>query len=110
MALNNNTTNASSGYNTPDSELESVLPIHPSAARRPHAIVVQSENTAYSDEYITAKYENRSAEVTVMDGQFLVNPTVQSFEFQTKRVPGKTGSVVLLKPTFSNRLNMYFPD
>ncbi|KAJ3873923.1 hypothetical protein F5051DRAFT_109271 [Lentinula edodes] len=95
MALNNNTTNASSGYNTPDSELESVLPIHPSAARRPHAIVVQSENTAYSDEYITAKYENRSAEVTVTDGQFLVNPTVQSFEFQTKRVPGKTGLMMI---------------
>ena len=82
-----------SGYNTPESELESVLPIHPTAARRPHAITVQSENTQYSDDYITAKFANRGSEVTVTDGQFLVKPTVQEFEFQTKRAVSKTGYV-----------------
>ncbi|KAJ3722135.1 hypothetical protein DFJ43DRAFT_1093252 [Lentinula guzmanii] len=91
MALNN----TSSGYNTPESELEGVLPVHPTAARRPHAIVVQSENTSYSDEYITASFQNRGAEVTVSNGQYIVNPTVQSFEFQTKRVPSKTGLMMI---------------
>ncbi len=87
MAPNNN----DSGYTTPDSELEGALPVHPTAARRPHAIVVQSENTSYSDEHITASYQNRGAEVTISDGQYIINPTVQSFEFQTKRTPSKTG-------------------
>ncbi|KAJ3714839.1 hypothetical protein EV361DRAFT_964053 [Lentinula raphanica] len=93
MALNNNTT--SSGYNTPESELEGILPVHPTAARRPHAIVVQSENTSYSDEYITASFQNRGADVTVSNGQFIVNPTMQSFEFQTKRAPSKTGLMMI---------------
>ncbi|PPQ99366.1 hypothetical protein CVT26_014309 [Gymnopilus dilepis] len=84
-----------SGYNTPESELESVLPIHPTAARRPHAITVQSENTQYSDDYITAKFANRGSEVTVTDGQFLVKPTVQEFEFQTKRAVSKTGLMMI---------------
>ncbi|KAF8901869.1 hypothetical protein CPB84DRAFT_1776868 [Gymnopilus junonius] len=84
-----------SGYNTPESELESVLPIHPTAARRPHAITVQSENTLYSDEHITAKFFNRGSEVTVADGHFNVKPTVQEFEFQTKRAVSKTGLMMI---------------
>jgi hypothetical protein len=83
-----------SGYNTPDSELESILPIHPTAVRRPHAITVQSENTVYSDEHITAKFVNRGSEVTVSDGHFTVKPTVQEYEFQTRRAVSKTGSVI----------------
>ena len=85
-----------SGYNTPDSELESILPIHPTAVRRPHAITVQSENTAYSDEHITAKFASRGSEVTVSDGHFTIKPTVQKYEFQTKRAVSKTGSVIFL--------------
>jgi myo-inositol-1-phosphate synthase len=80
-----------SGYNTPESELEGFMPVHPTAARRPHTLVVQSENTAYTDDFITAKYQNRGAEVTVADGKFIVSPTVDSFEFQTKRAVSKTG-------------------
>lgn len=80
-----------SGYTTPDYELESVLPVHPTAVRRPHTIVVQSENTSYTDEYITAKFTNRGSEVTVTDGLFTVKPAVQEFEFQTQRAPSKTG-------------------
>lgn len=85
--------NGSSGYNTPASQLESVLPIHPTAVRRPHAITVQSENTLYSDEHITAKFINRGSEVTVADGRFTITPTVQEYEFQTKRAVSKTGYV-----------------
>lgn len=84
-------TTTSSGYNTPDSQLEGLLPIHPTAVRRPHSIVVQSETTSYTDEFITSQFTNRGAEVTVTDGQYIVNPTKQSFEFQTKRNVSKTG-------------------
>jgi len=63
--------------NTPESELESVLPVHPTAARRPHAIIVQSENALYTDEHITAKFFKRGAEVDVTNGQFNITPTVQ---------------------------------
>ncbi|KAK0221217.1 hypothetical protein EDD85DRAFT_941597 [Armillaria nabsnona] len=82
-----------SGYTTPESEL--VLPIHPTAARRPHAIVVQSENATFTDEHITAKFHNRNANVTVVNGQYIVNPTVESFEFQTKRQVSKTGLMMI---------------
>lgn len=83
-----------SGYNTPDSELESILPIHPTAVRRPYAITVQSENTVYSDEHITAKFANRGSEVTVSDDRnFTIKPTIQKYEFQTKRTVSKTGLV-----------------
>lgn len=81
----------SSGLNTPESELESVLPIHPTAARRPYPIVVQSEQTAYSDEHITSKFTNRGADVTVTDGQYLVTPTTTQYELQTVRKVSKTG-------------------
>ncbi|KAK0220509.1 hypothetical protein IW262DRAFT_1474434 [Armillaria fumosa] len=80
-----------SGYTTP----ELVLPVHPTAARRPHAIVVQSENTSFTDEHITAKFHNRSANITVANGQYIVNPTVESFEFQTKRQVSKTGLMMI---------------
>ncbi|PBK90232.1 Myo-inositol-1-phosphate synthase [Armillaria gallica] len=80
-----------SGYTTP----ELVLPVHPTAARRPHAIVVQSENTSFTDEHITAKFHNRNANITVVNGQYIVNPTVESFEFQTKRQVSKTGLMMI---------------
>ena len=92
-----------SGYNTPNSELESMLPIHPTAVRRPNAITVQSENTFYSDEHITAKFTNRGSEVTVSDGHFTIKPTVQEYEFQTKRAVSKTGSVIFF-------LDLFFSD
>lgn len=84
---------ASSGYNTPESELEGLLPVHPTAARRPHSLVVQSDLTSYTDSHITAKYTNRGADVTLTNGQLLINPTQESYEFQTKRAPSKTGYV-----------------
>ncbi|KAJ7475734.1 hypothetical protein FB451DRAFT_1244567 [Mycena latifolia] len=88
-------TTSSSGYSTPESQLESILPIHPTAARRPHAIVVQSDNTIYSADHITAKYVNRGASVAVSNGQFTVTPTAQSYEFQTKKEVAKTGLMMI---------------
>ncbi|KAG5644867.1 hypothetical protein DXG03_007508 [Asterophora parasitica] len=90
-----NGTNGTSGYNTPESQLESILPIHPTAARRPHAITVQSENTLYTEEHITSKFFNRGSNVTVSDGHFTITPTVQPYEFQTKRTVGKTGLLLI---------------
>ncbi|KZT03902.1 Myo-inositol-1-phosphate synthase [Laetiporus sulphureus 93-53] len=85
----------SSGLNTPESELESVLPIHPTAARRPYPIIVQSEQTSYSDQYITSKFINRDAQVAVKDGQYTVTPTVKEYEFQTARKVSKTGLMMI---------------
>lgn len=85
----------SSGYNTPDSELESIVPIHPTAVRRPNYITVQSENTVYTDDHITAKYINRGADVVVSDGQFTILPTAKPYEFQTARKVGKTGLMMI---------------
>lgn len=89
-----NTSN-SSGLNTPESELESVLPVHPTAVRRPYPITVQSEQTSYTDDYITAKYTNRGASVTVADGQYLVTPSLKEYEFQTVRKVSKTGLMMV---------------
>ena len=87
----------SSGLNTPESELESIVPAHPTAARRPYSIVVQSENTSYSDEFITSKFVNRGADVVVSNGQYIVTPSSKPFEFQTARQVAKTGYVVLFR-------------
>ncbi|KAF9496374.1 Myo-inositol-1-phosphate synthase [Pleurotus eryngii] len=87
--------NISSGINTPNPEFETVLPIHPTAARRPNTLVVQSEHTQYSDEYITSGFNNRGATVNLSEGQILVTPTVQPYEFQTKRAVSKTGLMMI---------------
>ncbi|EIW80213.1 Myo-inositol-1-phosphate synthase [Coniophora puteana RWD-64-598 SS2] len=87
--------NNGSGYNTPDSQLESALPIHPTAARRPEYITVQSENTTYTDEHITSKFVNRGASVQVTDGRMTVTPTAQTYEFRTERKVGKTGLMMI---------------
>ena len=81
----------SSGSQTPNSEFDSLVAVHPTAARRPNYLTVQSENTTYTEEYITAKYVNRGASVSVSDGQFTVTPTAEPYEFQTNRKVGKTG-------------------
>ncbi|KAF8623312.1 hypothetical protein AX17_001611 [Amanita inopinata Kibby_2008] len=85
----------SSGYNTPESDIDSLAPIHPTAVRRPNYITVQSENTVYTDEHITSKFINRGANVSISNGQFVVQPTSQTFEFQTERKVGKTGLMLI---------------
>ena len=70
--------------------------VHPTAARRPaDAITVQSENTVYTDEYITSKFQNRGADVVVQEGgRYTIKPTVTPFEFRTQRKVPKTGYVI----------------
>jgi myo-inositol-1-phosphate synthase len=89
------TTTDSSGYTTPDSELESLLPVHPTAARRPHQIVVQSENASFSDKFITSRFSDRGADVVVENGQYIVKPTTKLYEFQTRRQVAKTGIMMV---------------
>lgn len=81
----------SSGYSTPDSDAESFLAVHPTAARRADYLTVQSSNTVYTDEHITSQFVNRGAHVINRDGQYIVQPTSKTFEFQTARTVGKTG-------------------
>ncbi|KAI0827731.1 Myo-inositol-1-phosphate synthase [Trametes gibbosa] len=83
------------GANTPESQLESVLPIHPSAARRGNPIVVQSDLTSYSNDYIVSKFTNRGADVSVVEGQYIVTPTSTQYEFQTARKVPKTGLMMI---------------
>ncbi|KAJ7464189.1 hypothetical protein FB451DRAFT_1492469 [Mycena latifolia] len=85
----------SSGLNTPESELESLLTIHPTAIPRPNSILVQSDNTRYTEEHITAKFHNRGSIVDTSNGQLTITPTVQTYEFQTKRTVGKTGLMMI---------------
>ncbi|KDQ10703.1 hypothetical protein BOTBODRAFT_57908 [Botryobasidium botryosum FD-172 SS1] len=85
-----------SGYVTPDSlEYPSNAPVHPTAARRTVPVVVQSQNTSYSDAHITAKFEYRGAHVTEQGGFIQVTPTVEKFEFQTQRKVSKTGLMMI---------------
>ncbi|KAF8320241.1 hypothetical protein F5887DRAFT_1289841 [Amanita rubescens] len=85
----------SSGYNTPDSNADSFMAAHPTAARRADYLTVQSPNTTYTDEHITAQFVNRGAHVVNRDGQFVVQPTSQTFEFQTLRKVSRTGLMLI---------------
>ncbi|EEB88546.1 hypothetical protein MPER_13559, partial [Moniliophthora perniciosa FA553] len=38
---------------------------------------------------------NRGADVTITNGQYIINPTVQSYEFQTQRKVSKTGLMMI---------------
>ncbi|EPQ55235.1 Myo-inositol-1-phosphate synthase [Gloeophyllum trabeum ATCC 11539] len=87
------TTN-SSGLNTPESELEGFVPVHPTAAR-PLPITVQSENVAYSDEHIVSKFFNRGSEAVFANGMYSVKPVSKPFEFQTTRKVSKTGLMMV---------------
>ena len=84
------------GYDTPLSELGSIVPVHPTAARCPNYITIQSENTVYADGHITAKYSYCGAYIVTVDGQFMVTPTTKPSKFQITRKVGKTGYVSLL--------------
>ncbi|OJT12403.1 Inositol-3-phosphate synthase [Trametes pubescens] len=83
------------GANTPESQLESVLPIHPTAARRGNPIVVQSDLTSYTNDHIVSKFTNRNADVAVVEGQYIVTPTTKEYEFQTARKVAKTGLMMV---------------
>jgi myo-inositol-1-phosphate synthase len=80
----------SSGQQTPDAV--EALGVHPTSARRPYPIVVESPTTSYTDEHITSKFTSRGADVvTIADGKLLVKPTEKVYELQTERKVPKTG-------------------
>ena len=87
---------SSSGAVTPEGSVLDAplnLPVHPTAARRvPDLITVQSPNTEYTEEYITSDFQNRGASVGVeQEGRFVVQPTVEPFQFRTARKVPRTG-------------------
>ncbi|KIJ52571.1 hypothetical protein M422DRAFT_156269 [Sphaerobolus stellatus SS14] len=88
-----------SGSRTPETPLDGpaqAAPVHPTAARRPYNIVVNSDNTVYTDEFVTAKYDNRGADVvTSADGKINIVPTVKSYEFKTSLKVPKTGLMLI---------------
>ncbi|KAI0061195.1 putative inositol-3-phosphate synthase [Artomyces pyxidatus] len=94
-----NTTPSSGAASPTASVLDAPLAsaVHPTAARRPDdAITVQSANTTYTDEFITAKFENRGADVVVLEeGRYTIKPTVKPFEFRTQRKVPKTGLMLV---------------
>ena len=84
------TPSASSGFITPENEVS--LPVHPTAVRREQLIKVHSTNTVYSEEFITATFNDRGASVvTDADGSINVKPTVTAYELRTERKVPKTG-------------------
>ena len=85
--------NASPNLSALDAPLVSA--VHPTAACRPvDAVTVQGENTVYTDEYITSKFNNRGADVVVQEGgRYVITPTVTPFEFRTQRKVSRTGYV-----------------
>jgi myo-inositol-1-phosphate synthase len=80
---------AASGLNTPQSEPEPI--IHPTAARMDHPILVESDKTAYTDEYITSTFDYRGQSVTNDGNKYTVKPTLKTFEFRTARKVPRTG-------------------
>lgn len=80
---------AVSGLNTPQSEPEPIL--HPTAARADHPILVESDKTTYTDEYITSTFDYRGQSVTNDGIKYTVKPTLKTFEFRTARRVPRTG-------------------
>ena len=81
-----------SGTQTPISSGD----VHPTATRTEIPIVVESERTKYTDEYITSTFDYHGQTVTNENGVFKVRPTKKIFEFRTERKVPRTGYVILL--------------
>ncbi|PVF97206.1 putative myo-inositol 1-phosphate synthase [Serendipita vermifera] len=78
------------GVNTPnDAE------IHPTAARTELPIVVESERTKYTDDYITSTFDYHGQTVTNENGVLKVRPTKKTFEFRTARKVPKLGLMMV---------------
>lgn len=101
---NTNNANGHSAYSspgsvTPEPEFElpnGTTPIHPTAIRKEHSIVVDSERTVYTADHITAKFDYRAADVVhTPEGQVKVTPTVKPYEFRTVRKVQKTGLMMI---------------
>jgi len=86
---------AASGLNTPQSEPEPETEpiIHPTAARADHPILVESDKTSYTDEYITSTFDYRGQSVVNDGHKYIVKPTLKTFQFRTARKVPRTGYV-----------------
>ncbi|KAG8896015.1 Myo-inositol-1-phosphate synthase [Tulasnella sp. 403] len=90
--LNGNPDPNGSGYVSPNREFD----IHPTSAHRGSPVVVHSPNTTYTEDHITAKFENRGADcVKDENGVVHVTPSVTSYEIQTARKVAKTGLMMV---------------
>ncbi|CAG7853534.1 Inositol-3-phosphate synthase; AltName: Full=Myo-inositol 1-phosphate synthase; Short=IPS; Short=MI-1-P synthase; Short=MIP synthase [Serendipita indica DSM 11827] len=78
-----------SGINTPNTH------IHPTAARNDTPIVVESEKTVYTDEYITSTYDYHTQTVINDNGVFKVTPKVQTYQFRTQRKVPRMGLMMV---------------
>jgi myo-inositol-1-phosphate synthase len=78
--------NYGSGFNTPHDK-----DVHPTALRTETPIVVESDKTRYTDEYITSTFDYHGQTVTNEDGVLKVRPTKKTFEFRTARKVPKMG-------------------
>lgn len=64
------------------------LPVCPTAQRRP---IIESANAKYTEDAITASYEQQKNLVEVVDGKYTVKPYTKNYEFKTDRKVPKTG-------------------
>lgn len=66
--------------------------IHPTAIKRGGNFKVNSPNVDYANDVIKSTYEHKGAKVnTKPDGQIIVEPTNQTWKFETDSKPKKTG-------------------
>ena len=65
--------------------------VHPTATRVETPIIVESERTKYTEEYITSAFDYHGQTVTNEDGVYKVRPTKKTFEFRTERKVPRTG-------------------
>ncbi|MBW0468764.1 hypothetical protein O181_008479 [Austropuccinia psidii MF-1] len=97
-ALSNMTNGHSNGINNKIHSGPAAIPIiDPTAARRPlNSVVVESDQTRYTDSHIYGTSIHESALVKRdLDGNYVVKPAKQSIQFKTKRAVPQTGLMLV---------------
>jgi len=65
--------------------------VHPTAARVEVPIMVESERTKYTEDFITSTFDYHNQTVTNEGGVLKVRPTKKIFEFRTARKVPRMG-------------------
>jgi myo-inositol-1-phosphate synthase len=65
--------------------------VHPTAARFELPILVESERTKYTEDFITSTFDYHGQTVTNEGGVLKVRPTKKTFEFRTARKVPRMG-------------------
>jgi myo-inositol-1-phosphate synthase len=65
--------------------------VHPTAARAELPILVESERTKYTEDFITSTFDYHGQTVTNEAGVLKVRPTKKTFEFRTARKVPRMG-------------------